>query len=311
LLFENIKGYAGYRVFTNGLIAATGIATALGFDPRTPVAELVVAAKKRLKEPIAPKRVGNGPVMENVLPASVIDLFEFPVPQWSKYDGGRYLGTWHLNISRDPETGARNAGVYRMQLLGPKRATISAAPNSDLGRHAAKAEAKKQELPVAVVIGAPEATVIAGAACPKGMDEFELAGALEQRPVELMECGHLEVPARAEIVIEGFVIPGERVQDGPYLEYYGRPSINSRAFLFEATRVMHRDKPIFRGAAIGKPGAEDHQLFAFLAQLGLVNFHGSRLRQIAQNYLWKRRSFEAVQKVGRLGNKLPNRTPSR
>ena len=308
LLFENIRGYPGHRVFTNGLIAIQGIAIALGFDPRTPLPELIADARKRLREPITPRMVDTGPVMENVLPASVIDLLEFPVPQWSKFDAGRYIGTWHLNISRDPETGERNVGVYRMQVLEARRATISASPNSDLGRHVAKAEDRGQELPVAVAIGAPEATVIAGgAACPKGMDEFELAGALERKPVDLIECGRLEVPAHSEIVIEGFIHPGVRVQDGPYFDYYGRPNTNPKAFLFEATRVMHRDNPIFRGTAIGKPGAEDHQLFAFLAQLGLVDFHGSRLKQMVQNYLWKRRSFETLQKVGRLGSKLRNR----
>lgn len=308
LLFENIKGYPGHRVFTNGLIAFAGIAIALGFDPRTPLPELIADARRRLRQPITPRLLSTGPVLDNVLPASVIDLLEFPVPQWSKYDAGRYIGTWHLNISRDPQTGERNVGVYRMQVLEAKRATISASPNSDLGRHVAKADAKKEELEVAVAIGAPEATVIAGgAACPKGMDEFELAGALQQKPVELIQCGRLEVPAHSEIVIEGFIHPGVRVQDGPYFDYYGRPNTNPGAFLFEATRVMHRDNPVFRGTAIGKPGAEDHQLFAFLAQLGLVDFHGSRLKQMVQNYLWKRRSFETLQKVGRLGSRLRNR----
>lgn len=305
LLFENIKGYPGQRVFTNGLISFAGISVALGLDPRTPLAELVADARRRLRQPVKPKRVSTGRVMENVVPASVLDLLEFPVPHWSEYDAGRYIGTWHLNISRDPETGALNAGVYRMQVLGPKQATISASESSGLGRHLKKAESKGHELPVAVAIGAPEATVIAGgAACPEGMDEFELAGALEQKPVELVQCGHVEVPAHSEIVIEGFIHPAVRVQDGPYFDYYGRPNTNPKAYLFEATRVMHRDNPIFRGTAIGKPGAEDHQLFAFLAELGLVDFHGSRLKQMVQNYLWKRRSFEALQKVGRLGSKM-------
>lgn len=308
LLFENVKGYPGKRVFTNGLISFGGISVALGFDPRTPLNELIADAKRRVRQPVKPKLQSTGPVMENVIPASVLDLLEFPVPHWSEYDAGRYLGTWHLNISKDPETGERNAGVYRMQVLGQKQATISASGSSGLGKHLAKAEAKGEELPVAVAIGAPEATVIAaGAACPKGMDEFELAGALEQKSVELIECGHLEVPGHSEIVIEGFIHPGVRVQDGPYFDYYGRPNTNPEAFLFEATRVMHRDNPIFRGTAIGKPGAEDHQLFAFLSQLGLVDFHGSRLKQVVQNYLWKRRSFEALQKVGRLGSKLRHR----
>lgn len=303
LLFENIKGYPGQCVFTNGLVDTNCIGLALGFEAGTPAARVIAQTRKRLKMPVAPKMKMMGPVMENVVPASAIDLFQFAVPKWSEYDGGRYIGTWHLNISKDPESGRRNAGVYRMQLLGPKRATISASAGSDLARHVAKAEARGRELPVAVAIGAPEAMVIAAAAaCPARMDEFELAGALQQKAVELMECGHLEVPAYAEIVIEGFIHPNVRVEDGPYLEYHGRPEVNPKAFLFEATRLMHRDDPIFRGSAIGMPGAEDHQLFAFLAQLKLVDFHGSRLQQKVQNFLWKRRAFSTVQFVARIGS---------
>lgn len=298
LLFENIKGYPGQRIFTNGLVDANCIALALGFDLGTPPLRLIKEAKKRLGDPITPTMLSSGPVLDNVIPASVLDILEFPVPQWSQHDAGRYVGTWHLNISRDPDTGQRNVGVYRMQVLGPKQATISASAGSDFARHVARAEARGAELAVAVVIGAPEGTVIAaGAACPAGMDEFELAGALEQKPVELVECGHLEVPAYSEIVIEGFIHPRVRVEDGPYFDYYGRPNTNPKAYLFEATRILHRDDPIFRGTAIGKPGAEDHQLFAFLAQLGLVDFHGSRLKQVVQNFLWKRRSFDALQTV--------------
>lgn len=299
LLFEKVTGYAGQRVFTNGLADPGCIGMALGFEAGTPYAEVIADARKRVKAPVKPTMVRTGPVMENVVPASMLDLLQFPVPQWSKYDAGRYVGTWHLNVSKDPETGQRNAGVYRMLLLGAKRATISASKGSDLARHVAKAEEKGTELPVAVAIGAPEATVIAaGAACPAGMDEFELAGALQQKAVELIECGHLEVPAYSEIVVEGFIHPGVRVEDGPYLDRYGRPDTNPKAFLFEATRLMHRNDPIFRGSASGRAGAEDHQLFAFLAQLRLVDFHGSRMKQKVQNFLWRRRAFGLLQMVG-------------
>jgi 4-hydroxy-3-polyprenylbenzoate decarboxylase len=308
LLFENVKDYPRQRVFTNGLSRPFCIGLALGFDAHLPYNGMIAQARKRLHMPMQPKIVRTGPVMENVVPASVLDLFQFPVPQWSEYDAGRYLGTWHLNVTKDPETGKRNAGVYRMQVLGPKQATVSASKGSDLARHVAKADAKGMELPMVVAIGAPEATVIAAAAaCPATMDEFELAGALQQNPVELLECVHVEVPAHSEILIEGFIHPGARVEDGPYFDYYGRPNINPEAFLFEATRLMHRNDPIFRGSAIGKPGAEDHQLFAFLAQLGLVDFHGSRLKQTIQNFLWKRRAFGMLQTVGRVGSELRRR----
>jgi 4-hydroxy-3-polyprenylbenzoate decarboxylase len=303
LLFEKIMGYGGQEIFTNGLADPTCIRLALGFDALTPWKELIEDTRKRLEETVHPRMVRTGPLLDNVIPASVIDLLQFPVPQWSDFDTGRYLGTWHLNISKDPDTGQRTAGVYRMQLLGAKRATISAAKASDLARHVEHAEARGIELPVAVAIGAPEAMVIAAsAACPAEMDEFDLAGALQAKPVELLRCGGLEVPANAEIVIEGFIHPGVRVEDGPYLDYSGRSNTNPKAFLFEATRLMHRSHPIFRGCASGKAGAEDHQMFSFLAQLGLLDFHGSKMNQRFQNLFWRRRAFRTAQWIGRMGS---------
>jgi 4-hydroxy-3-polyprenylbenzoate decarboxylase len=284
LLFENIKDYPDQRIFTNGLNDALCIAMALGFDPGLPIERVIAQSRKRLRDPLQPKIVATGPLMENVVPSVALDLLQFPVPQWSQHEGGRYIGTWHLNISKDPDTGQRTAGVYRMKVVGPKQATVNASRRSELARQVAKAEAKKAELPMAMAIGAPEATVIAAAAsCPKGIDAFELAGALQQKPVELMKCGHLEIPAHSEIVIEGFIHPDARVEDGPYPDHNGRLVTNPKAFLFEATRVMHRDDPIFRGRAIGKSGIEEQQLNAFLAELGLLESQKSRLWQMVHH----------------------------
>ena len=285
LLFENIKDYPEQRVFTNGLATPANIALALGFESGLPIERVIVQARKRLRDVIAPRMAGTGPVLENVVPESMLDLFQFPVPKWNQRDGGRYVGTWHLNVSKDPETGQRTVGMYRMKALSPKLATINAARRSDLARQVAKAEKKGAQLPMAVVLGAPEATVIAArAVCPPGMDAFDLAGALQQKAVELIPCGHLEVPSHAEIVIEGFVHPETRVEDGPYYGYHGKPRSNPKAYLFEATRVMHRDEPIFRGSALGKPGAEDYQVQEFLEQIKLGNAGPSRLWQFVHSF---------------------------
>jgi 4-hydroxy-3-polyprenylbenzoate decarboxylase len=307
LLFENLKDYPGQRIFTNGLCDIASIGLALGYDPGTPPKNLIRESRERLNNPISPKIVPVPSFLENVVTGSGVDLYQFAVPQWNEHDAGRYIGTWHINITKDPETGLRNAGCYRMQILGPRQATISASAGSDLMSHLAKAEARDQALPVIVAIGVPEAVVIAGgAACPAGMDEFALAGALRQEPVELVRSQTiaLEFPASSEIVIEGFIHPGVRVQDGPYFDFCGIPNTNPKAALFEAVRVIFRSDPILRGSAIGTPGAEDHQLFAFLAQLGLVDFHGSRLKQKLHNLLWKKRQFRAMQCLGRVGPML-------
>ena len=305
LLFENIKGYRGLRVFTNGLSDSTSIALALELQFGTTRKALIAEGRKRAANPCKPKLVETGPVLENIVPSNDIDLLKLPVPHWSNLDAGRYLGTWHINVTKDPETESRNVGVYRMQLLGPTRATVSASPQSHLAKHFAKAEKDGRPLPMAVAIGVSEPVILAAAAAyPEGMDEFALAGGLQQQPVELIRCQtvDLDVPANSEIVIEGWIRPGVRVQDGPYFDYTGKPNTNPNAYLFEATQLMFRNNPIFRGTSIGMPGAEDHQLFAFLAELDLVDFHGSRLKRAIQGVLLKRRLFRSFQLAGKLGS---------
>jgi len=304
LLFENIEGYPGQRVFTNGLCDTTTIGLALGLELGTTRKTLIAEAKKRIATPIKPRLVETAPVFENIAEAGDVNLLKLPVPQWSNCDGGRYLGTWHINVTKDPDTGFRNIGVYRMQLLGPRHATVSASPRSHLSQHFARTEKEGRPLPMAVAIGVEETVVMAAAAAyPDGMDEYELAGGLQQEPVPLITCRtvDLEVPAQSEIVIEGLIQPGVRVPDGPYFDYTGTPNTNPNAFLFEATNLRVRSNPIFRGTSIGVPGAEDHQLFAFLAELNLVDFHGSRVKQVVQDALLKRRLFRAFQLAGKMG----------
>jgi 4-hydroxy-3-polyprenylbenzoate decarboxylase len=291
-------------VFTNGLCDTTTIGLALGLELGATRKTLVAEAKKRIATPIKPRLVETAPVLDNIAQARDVNLLKLPVPQWSNCDGGRYLGTWHINVTKDPETGSRNIGVYRMQLLGPKHATVSASRGSHLSQHIAKANKEGRPLPMAVAIGVSEVVVIAAAAgYPDGMDEYDLAGGLQQEPIQLMSCHtvNLEVPAHSEIVIEGLIQPSVRVQDGPYFDYTGKTNTNPNAFLFEATHLMLRSNPIFRGTSIGVAGAEDHQLFAFLAELNLVNFHGSRVKQAVQNVLLKRRRFRTFQLVGKMG----------
>jgi len=302
LLFENIRDYPGQSVFTNGLRDLESIGLALGFSPGTRSKTIVSECRKRLTAPVAPKLLPIPLHFKNIATGSQVDLTRFAVPQWSEFETARYIGTWHINVTRDPETGISNAGVYRMQVLSAAQATISASHGSGLMRHLAKAERESRSLPAAVAIGVPEAVVVAGgASCPPGMTEIELAGALQQAPIEVFSSPvtKLEIPVSSEIILEGSIAPNVRVQDGPYLDYCGVPTTNPRAVVFEVDRIMFRDHPVFRGSAIGISGAEDHQLFAFLAQLNLVDFHGSRARQKLQNFLWKRRFFRALQWSGR------------
>lgn len=292
LLFENIAEYPGQRVFTNGLRDIGLIGLALGMEQEVGREELIAEVRRRAAYPMNPTFVETGPVLENIVEGSLVNLLALPIPHWNENDCSRYLGTWHINVTKDPETGARNVGVYRMQLLGPNQATVNTSPESHLALHVAKAEREGRAHPMAVAIGVGEAIIMAAtAACPYGMDEYELAGGLQQSAVELLRCPgvNLEVPANSEIVIEGFIHPHIRVQDGPYFDYTGTTNTNPGAFLFEATRLMFRNDPIFRGTSIGVPGAEDHQLFAVLAELQLLDFHRSSVKKHIQDSVLKQR----------------------
>jgi 4-hydroxy-3-polyprenylbenzoate decarboxylase len=221
------------------------------------------------------------------------------------------FNTWHLNISRDPETGTRNVGVYRMQIIAPNQTTVSVSPGSHLALQIRKAERKDEALPLAVAIGVDERLVISAASAPAyGIDEYALAGGLAGRPIELIRCATqpLEVPADSEIVIEGFIKPGIRVQDGPFLDYAGIPSTNHNGHLFEATALLFRSNFIFRGTAVGRPGAEDHQLYSVLSHLRLADFHGSRIRHSMQTFLLRRRAFKLFQMTGRIGQLTRGKT---
>ena len=308
LLFENIKDYPGQVIFTNGLSSFESVRLALGFGAGISRDAVIREARKRMASPIQPVRAGTSAVLENVVHGPEINFLKFPVPRWSGQDSGRYIGTWHINVTRDLDTGIRNLGVYRMQVIGPNRATVSAFPRSHLAVHVAKAEQKGKPLEMAVAIGVSESLVMAAASgYPLGLDEYELAGALEGESVPLIACltVNLDVPAASEIVIEGLLQPGVRVVDGPYFDYAGKPTTNPNAYLFEATRLSYRKNFIFRGSAIGMPGAEDQQLFSVLSELGLFDFHGSRLRQKLQAQLIKRGLFRSFQFASRIS--IPKR----
>lgn len=302
-MFENIKDYPGSRILTNGLSSYSKMAIALGLEPATPFKDIVKIFKQRISHPIEPVLVDGGPVKENILTGNDVDLDKLPVPWWNRKDAGRYIGTWHLNITKDSETCTRNVGIYRMQLLGSRRTAISISPRSHISLHLKKAESKNVPLEMAVAIGVDETLIMSGAAAaPYGTDEYQLAGGLRQEPIALTRCHtvDIEVPASSEIVIEGKITPKIRIKEGPFLDYSGIPKSDPNGLVFEVSCVMYRDNPIFRGAAIGIPGAEDHLLLCLLSCTGCLDFHGSRLRQKIQNVLLRKGLFSTFQLMGRL-----------
>ncbi|MFP4163578.1 MAG: UbiD family decarboxylase domain-containing protein [Chitinispirillaceae bacterium] len=306
LLFHHIKDYPGHSLLTGGLGSLSRIALALGLPAGTASGKVVRTMKERLKKPLDPIfRNSSSALRENRITGSDVDLCRFPVPLWSEVDGGRFIGTWHLNVTKDPFCARRNVGVYRMQLLSADEASVSVSPRSHLAMHMNRAEQRGKSLEMAVCIGVDELAVIAaGAAFPAGVDEYSMAGALARKPLGLVSCDtvDLEVPADSEIVLEGVLEAGRRVKDGPYLDYAGIASSNPSAYVFRVHSIMHRNNPVFRGTSVGVAGAEDHQLQSVLARLGLVDFHGSRVRQKMQNVCLRSRFFRLFQMTGRIGS---------
>lgn len=306
MLFERIKGYPDQKVFTNGLGCISRIAISLGLSATASYREVVKVVVDRIGKPIPPTVVNRLSCEEWNLSHEAVDLALLPVPWWNREDAGRYIGTWHLNITRDPETGERNVGVYRMQLIGRNQTYISVSPKSHFGRQLGVAEKRGRPLEMAVAIGVDEPTIMAAAAAvPYGVDEIGIAGGLLQRPVEVRKCQtiDLEVPVNAEIILEGRIQPGVRGIEGPFLDYAGIPKGNPKAPVFEVSCMECKKHPIFRGALVGEAGAEDHLLYSLLASAGCLDFHGSRTRQVLQNMFLRFGYFRIFQHLGVLGQK--------
>jgi 4-hydroxy-3-polyprenylbenzoate decarboxylase/2,5-furandicarboxylate decarboxylase 1 len=269
LLFEHVKGFPT-RV-AGGLFATLrGPAFALQCD----VDDLNDRIIEGARSPISPLLVRDGPCKEVIYKGKDVDLNTLPVPVYSEKDSGPYI-TMGVTISKDPETGARNMGIYRNELKGKNRLGISA---QELYRHLAKAEAKGSGLPVAIALGVDPALIIG--ACwkaPYGIDEISIASGFRGAPVQMVkaETSNLEVPATAEIVIEGIVLPNVRETEGPFGEYAGYYNPPKPKPVIEVTAITHRCDPIFLAGLTGMPTTENH----ILKQVCLEASYGWELKQ--------------------------------
>jgi 4-hydroxy-3-polyprenylbenzoate decarboxylase len=260
LLFEKIKGYASGRctkVFVSGLGARSRLALALGFPREVTNRELIQYVMKKNRETLAPTVVQTGPVKEVVLRGDAIDQSEFPVPRWQYLEGGRYIHTFSGIVTRDP------VGIYR-GMIGKKDTApfLLIKGGQHWGAHFAKWAARKQPMPVACVIGwDPIMPFLAGSPVSAGICEWDVMGAYREAPVELVRCEtvDLEVPASAEIVIEGFISddPASYEIEGPFGEFTGYVSdLPTPRPTMKVSCITHRRDPIFCGSLEGTlPGS--------------------------------------------------------
>lgn len=220
---------------------------------------------------LLPRVVGSGPCQQ-VVRRSDFSLAELPILQCWPKDGGRYI-TWPLVFTRDPDTGQRNVGVYRMQVLDERTTAMHWQTQKHGAEHFRRARAQRQQrLEVAVAIGADPATCLAGVLpAPPGVDELMLAGFIRQQPVELVRCVtvDLEVPAEAEIVLEGYVDTADLRREGPFGDHTGFYSLEGLYPAFHITCLTHRADPLYLTTLVGRPPQEDYFMGYAAARLFL------------------------------------------
>lgn len=255
LLFDAVPGYPeGFRIVTNFIGTPQRIALALGIPPDLPKMEILKAwrEKSRALEYLPPVEVGSGPVMENVMEGDQVDLAKFPAPKWHELDGGRYIGTADMVITRDPSGGWINVGTYRACIQGKNRLSLWVLEHHHGKQIMRRYWAEGRSCPVAIVLGCEPATWMAAPSAVKaGVSEYEYAGGLRGAPVEVIRAPHtgLPVPAFAEIVLEGEIPPlaEESVLEGPFGEWPGYYTHTGQECVVRVRRIMHRNRPILLG----------------------------------------------------------------
>ena len=309
LLFENLKNYPGQKLLINQFGSASRMRRALEVDSLDEIADRIRAFmdvkspqgfldKVKMLPMLAemgkffPKTVPTGPCKE-VIKRDNFSLLDFPILQCWPKDAGRFI-TLPCVITRDPKTGKRNVGMYRMQIYDERttgmhwqRQKVAAEHYRDHLRNSAQAEygagatarvavdimARSSggamlaadsrpggRMEVAVAIGTePALTFSAIVPAPPDVEEFIIAGFLRQKPVELVKCEtvDLEVPAHAEIILEGYVNLDELRTEGPFGDHTGFYSLEDEYPVLHVTCITHRKDPIYATTIVGKPPQED------------------------------------------------------
>ncbi len=281
ILFEQVQNHS-MPVVVNLYSTPEMYAAALGIQSE----DILEHWTRCLESPSGPTRVDSAPVQEIVHLGPDADLLSIPAPVWTPgRDSGPYLSAASV-ITKDPETGIQNMGIYRMQIHDATHAGLCFGSQMQHGAiHLRKYSERRQPMPVAAVIGAAPAVTFASAAkVGYGVDELSIAGALAGSSLEVVrgKTVDLLVPARAEYVIEGLVHPDSAREEGPFGEYLGYVSGVAPAPVVEVTAITHRPAPLHHGFVQQLPPSDGH-LVMEMGVLGPLWFgvkHKLRVRGI-------------------------------
>jgi len=278
LLFENVPGFE-MPVLINAFGSPQRMAWALGLDdleqlnqklgevidPRLPrgLRETLGRGQDLLNVlrsiGLKPKKVRSAPVQENIIDDNP-SLNILPILQCWPKDGGLFI-TLPQVITRDPQTQARNVGMYRLQVVDERTLLMHWQRHKGGAEHERLARlTQKDTIPAAIVLGGDPASMwCASAPLPPNIDEYLLAGYLRGSPVEFVDCisQPIEVPAEAEIVIEGYVDPNEHQSEGPFGDHTGYYTPVEPFPTFHVTAITHRKNPIYPTTIVGIPPMED------------------------------------------------------
>src|SRR5438309_2637633 len=286
LLFEKpiIDGKTStFPVAINAMGSRKRIAMALGVNDVADLAQeiqLILKAKPptELREGFAllkqgihllharPKSVHEAPCQEIVHKiesdagrANDFSLSDLPVLKCWPKDGGRFITLPNVH-TRDPETGARNVGVYRMQVFDERTMAMHWQVHKVGARHGKRYYERNEKMPVAVTLGGdPALSFSATAPLPDGLDEILFAGFLRRKSIEMVKCKtiDLEVPADVDLVLEGYVQPGEMRPEGPFGDHTGFYTAVENYPVFHLTAITHRRDAIYPTTIVGIPPVED------------------------------------------------------
>ena len=260
LMFDRIAGY-DIPIVCNVVASRRALAFALGVDERGLAAEYA----RRIKDHVKPVVVPDPPFRHRTVTVPAMDLAKLPIPRYFPGDAGRYL-TAGMLVARDPDTGVETEGYHRFQLKGRDRMGVSLHSRRRMFEYQRRAESKGAALPCAIVLGLhPLVSMGSLAYPPADVGKFEVVGGLLGEPLQVAPCAtiDLHVPASAEIVIEGEILPGVREPEGPFGEFTGYLSRRSTEHVFVARAIAMRERPWFQSIGSGRAG--DH-----ITTLGLI-----------------------------------------